>query len=205
MAKRKSHKRRHHRRGRVGASMLNPNGMIVKLGSVAAGFFLGDTINTAIDSLNMLPATPATATAAASPASARVPSALLELGELGLGALLLLKVKKPGAMGLVLRVGGGVLAGAGLRRVAKSMGIVSGYQSVPVVGRRMGAYQSVPVIGRVPAQLSGTPSQLRGFRVNGTSRSGYMPVGTGVMGSVGPIAGDASYQSAYNNGSGYMR
>jgi len=156
------------------------------IGSLAAGYFLGNTINDAID--KMLPA-PAAGTTSSLPK-------FVMAGEIGLGGLLLLKKRKS----LITTGLGGILAGAGIHRALKSAGIVSGYQSVPVIGRRMAGYQSVPVIGRVPAQLSGMPSQLQGFRVNG-----YRPVGSGsnVMGSVGNVAGDAAYQAAYSGGSGY--
>jgi len=187
MAKRKHRSKRHHRR--VGASMLNPRSPILMIGSIAAGYFLGNTINDAID--KMLP-TPA---AGATGLSAHLPTIVMA-GEIGLGGLLLLKKRKS----LITTGLGGVLAGAGIHRALKSAGMVSGYQSVPVIGRRMAGYQSVPVIGRTPAQLSGMPSQLQGFRVNG-----YRPVGSGsnVMGSVGNVAGDAAYQAAYSGGSGY--
>lgn len=187
MAKRKHHKKRHHRR--VGASMLNPRSPIFMIGSLAAGYFLGNTINDAID--KMVPATTTTILG-------MKPTTVIMGGEIGIGGLLLLKKKKS----LITTGVGGVLAGAGIHRALKAAGIVTGYQSVPVIGRRMAGYQSVPVIGRVPAQLSGMPAQLQGFRVNG-----YRPVGSGsnVMGSVGSVSGDASYQAAYSGGSGYMR
>lgn len=185
MAKRKHHSKRHHRR--VGASMLSPRSPLVMIGALAAGYFLGDTINGAID--KAIPA-PAAGTTSMMPK-------IVMAGEIGIGGLLLLKKRKS----LITTGFGGVLAGAGIRRALKTMGIVSGYQNVPVIGRRMAGYQNVPVIGGMPAQLSGTPAQLQGFRVNG-----YKPVGSGsnVMGSVNPVAGDASYQQAYSGGSGYM-
>lgn len=197
MAKKGKGKKRHHRR--VGASILNPRSPIVMIGSLALGYFLGDTINAQIDKMNTS-TTPATANTPAV-AITHVGATVLEIGQIGIGGLLLLKFKKPGMVGTLVKVGGGVLAGAGLRRFLKSQGIVSGYQSVPVIGRRMAGYQHVPVIGKMPAQLAGQPSQLQGFRVNG-----YVPTGSGsskVMGSVGPIAGDAGYQRAYAGGSGY--
>jgi hypothetical protein len=190
MAKKK-HGKRHHRR--VGASLLNPRSPLIMIGALAAGYFLGDTINTAID--KFMPTTSGTSTISSLPT-------IIMVGELGLGGLLLLKKRKT----LITTAAGGILAGAGIRRALKAAGMVTGYQSVPVIGRRMGAYQSVPVIGGVPAQLAGVPSQLQGFRVNGAGNNGYVPVGSGtrVMGSVGPVAGGAAYQTAYSGGSGYM-
>ena len=94
-------------------------------------------------------------------------------------------------MGMIKTVGGGVLAGAGLKRALKSFNIISGYQGVPVIGRRMGAYQGVPVIGGVrPSQLAGGPGQLQGYRVNGMpGNNGYVPNGSGtskIMGAFDP-------------------
>jgi hypothetical protein len=189
MAKKRKGKR-HRRRVSGLSSALNPSSPIVMIGSLAAGYFFGDTINNAIDKF-----VPTTSGTSALPT-------IIMVGEIGLGGLLLMKKRKT----LISTAAGGVLAGAGLRRALKKAGIVTGYQSVPVIGRRMGGYQSVPVIGgTTPAQLSGTPSQLQGFRVNGAG-SGYVPVGSGakVMGSVGPVGGDAGYQRAYSGASTYM-
>jgi len=110
-------------------------------------------------------------------------------GELGLGGLLLLK-KMPVKNKLVrqgITVAGGVLAGAGLKRALKELGVISGYQSVPVIGRRrMAGYQEVPVIGGVPAQLQGVPAQLQGYvsQGSGAGMGAYVNQGSGVMGSV---------------------
>lgn len=164
MAKKKHHKRRRS----VGA--LNPRSPIVMLGSLAAGYLLADTINTPIDKLVT---------------TAKIPAVAVTAGEVGVGALLLMSKKKSGTMGLVKTVAGGILAGAGIKRALKQFNIISGYQSVPVIGRRMAGYQAVPVVGGVrPAQLAGAPAQLQGgFRVNGPN-NGYIPTGSGskVMG-----------------------
>lgn len=177
MAKKKHHKKRHHRS--VGA--LNPRSPLVMLGSLAVGYFLAaDSLNAAIDKFNITPAP-----GAGGPATTKIPGTIVLTGEAGVGALLLLSKKKTGTMGLVKTVAGGILAGAGLKRALKTFGIISGYQSVPVIGRRMAGYQAVPVIGATrPAQLAGSPAQLQGgFRVNGPN-NGYIPTGSGakVMG-----------------------
>jgi hypothetical protein len=192
--------KRHKRRKSGLGAVLNPKSPIIKLAAIAGGYFLGDTINTFLDTLipdSLTVATPATATAAAKPATLSADSAdkILMAGELGLGALLLLK----GKMTVVKTVAGGVLAGAGLQRALVSFNIIAptpstgvhGYQRVPVIG----GYQRVPVIGGVPAQLQGTvsktPSQLQGYRVNGPG--GYVPNGSlGVMGSLYTTADNAS-------------
>jgi len=153
---------------------------------------LADTVNGEIDKVNTPAPTPATATSPATQRSPYLSGTVVMAGELGIGALLLLSKKKSGTMGMVKTVAGGVLAGAGLKRALKSFNIISGYQSVPVVGRRMGGYQGVPVIGAVrPSQLAGGPGQLQGgngFRVNGMNNNGYVPTGSGsrVMGAVDP-------------------
>lgn len=174
MAKRKkTHKAR---RRSVGGMSLNPKSTVVKLVSVAAGYFLADTINGQIDKV-IVPA-PVTAT---STGFSLDKNTLVMAGQVGIGSYLLLK---KGKASLLTVIPGGLLAGAGLKRALKKFGIVSGYQSVPIIGRRhrMAGYQSVPVIGGMPGQLSGTPLQLQGFRVNGYRPTGSK--GVGVMGSM---------------------
>jgi hypothetical protein len=170
-------KKRTYRRKKMGA--FNPNGLIVKAAAVAAGYFLGDTINAQVDKI--LPASMTAATATG------MTSYLPAAAEVGIGGLLLLSKKKPSIIKTAI---GGVLAGAGLRRGLKKAGVVTGYQSVEVIG----GYNQVPVMGNVPPQLSGVPPQLSGYmtsRVNGfkTSRvvggcdngSGLMSSGSGYM------------------------
>jgi hypothetical protein len=184
MAKKKT-KRRHHR---VGAMSLNPKSTLVRLASVAAGYFLGDTINSFVDSVTpasifpvpvatVPPTAPATGFSALGFNQDTVVGAI----EGGLGAMLLMS---KGKASLLKTGAGGILAGAGLHRLLKKTGYVTGYQAVPVIGRhRVAGYQAVPVIGKIPAQLRGAggPSQLEGFRVNG-----YNPTGSGsnIMGKI---------------------
>jgi hypothetical protein len=201
MSKRRKTKKGGRRRRRVGAFSMGGKDTALKLAAIAGGFFLGKTVNDKINSLNTK-VVPATATTAAT-TTTMVPSAVITVGELGIGGLLLLRKGGTGTMGMVTKVAGGVLAGVGLRRALGQMGIMSGYQSVPVIGRhRMAGYQSVPVIGnsKMPVQLSGgTPSQLQGFRVNG-----YKPTGSsvGVMGSIGSADNGSGITTSC--GSGYM-
>lgn len=181
MAKKKSKRRGRSRR--VGAvSLSGKKGTGLKLLAIAGGYLLGDTINTQVDKI--LPKkTNADGT--------KTPNQTVGIAaEVGLGGLLLLKKKQT----MLTTVGGGILAGAGLKRALKTMGVLKGYQSVPVIGKpRMAGYQSVPVIGNtvVPPQLSGTPAQLQGYRVNG-----YTPAGSGM----GVLAG-----ADYGSGSGITR
>lgn len=192
MAKRKKGRRRSRRVGAIGFGGKKMTG--IKLLSIAAGALLvGEQINDAIDKVLI-------------PKNTTDPTALAEaqkkadtygmVGEVGIGGLLLLRRKQ----NMLTAVGGGILAGAGLRRALKKMGAIKGYQSVPVIGRhRMTGYQSVPVIGNsgIPPQLAGkVPAQLQGYRVNG-----YTPAGSGM----GVLAG-ADYGSGVTNtsGGGYM-
>lgn len=204
MAKRKKSSRKRARR--VGAMSLNPNSSLMKLAAVAAGYFLADQINPAIDSAtkSFLPApvtttVPATATAAATSTVTNKSTPMILSGvELGIGALLLMKKR---ASWLTV-VPGGILAGAGLKRALKTAGVVSGYQSVPVIGRRgVRGYQSTPVLAGVPNQLTGVPNQLTGYRVNGRN-SGYTPNGSGAMGIMNGVGNGSGITG--DNASGYM-
>lgn len=190
----KKRKKSQHKR-RVGAihSKLNARNPMVKLAAVGVGFLLADPINNMIDKANPSKVTPATATTPATTAPT-IPTGLVTGAEVGIGTLLLMH-KKGGLIGTGI---GGLLAGAGLKRVALSLGIikpkvaapvnpaVSGYQSVPVIGsrgRRMAGYQSVPVIGSyVPGQLQGNniPGQLQGANGYVASGSGPFMNGSGI-------------------------
>jgi hypothetical protein len=195
MHRRKKHTRRRHHRARVGA--LNPKQPVVQLAAVALGYFLADTINTSID--KVIPASISTAT----DFKKYIPGAV----ETGLGAYLLLS---KGRASLIKTGIGGIVAGAGLKRLLVQAGVVTGYQAVPVIGthhrRRMAGYQSVPVVGGIPGQLQGVPVQLQGYRVNGP---GYMPNGSGVPGmnginGIGNIDGRGGSGITYGGSSGYM-
>jgi hypothetical protein len=178
MARRKSQKKHHHQRRRVGALGMSKN-TLVKVAGAAVGFFLGDTINPMIDSVipsSLFPTT-TTVTPATGFAALGVNQPTI-VGTLQIvGGFLIAKGPSKVKNGL-----GGLLIGLGGQRLLKKAGIVTGYQSVPVIGRRrMAGYQNTPVIAGsgVPPQLSGVPDQLQGFRVNG-----YGSQGSGVMGKV---------------------
>jgi hypothetical protein len=145
MAKRKKGVRRR----RVSGTM-NPKSGVIQAAAVAAGFFAGDMINSAID--KVVPASLATATGITGYAVAGA--------EAGIGAYLLFS---KGKASIVKTAAGGVLLGAGLRRGLKKAGILSGYGSVPVVG----GYKGIPVVGGVPAALAGNPEALTGYNVPG--------------------------------------
>lgn len=151
MAKRKkSTKNRRPRRRRIGAAAaLNPQSSIVRIGSLAIGYFMGETINTAIDKV-----------------AGTIDEKLKGAAEGGLGAALMLMKLGKTKPGLLQTVGGGVLAGAGARRLLKAFGVINGiggYQAVPVIGRKMlpstrvNGYGAVPVVAgyNVPQQMNG--------------------------------------------------
>lgn len=192
--------RPHHRRRRrhVGGFGLKGKDTTLKLLSLAGGFFMGKTINAGVDKI-ITKMTPAATPPVANTQSV---STIATVGEIGVGGLLLMMRKPGGTTGKIMKVAGGVLAGAGIRRAIGQMGFMNGFQSVPVIGRhRMAGYQSVPVIGQrtIPPQLAGNrmPAQLQGFRVNG-----YTPTGSGVMGSIGAIEGGSGLTNT--GGGGYM-
>lgn len=179
----KKHKKRKHRR-RMGAIGGGKSSNLIKVGAIAVGYLMADTINGKIDTF--LPKTKNATT------NVDEPNQWVGVGaELGVGGLLLMR--KRGKYKMATDVAGGILAGAGLKRALKKTGVIAGYQSVPVIGnRRVAGYQQTPVIGGRPAQLQGTPAQLQGgFRVNG-----YLSQGSSVMGGTG---------GRLNTGSGYMQ
>lgn len=177
---RKRKKSSHRRRRRVGAMALNASSPLVKIGSIVAGYFLGDTINGLLN--NLVPASMKTAT------NANKTGKMVAIGEGGIGAaLILIKGKKT-----VLKVAfGGVMLGAGIKRFMNlsKAGVdpasLGGYGDVPVIGayatngqlgyrRRIAGYGDMPVIGSYTpnSSLNGT-SKVMG----GTSHSGSTLVG----------------------------
>lgn len=171
--RRRSHKRRssrrvtHRRRRRVGAMSLTSTNSLVKLAAVAGGWFLEGTISPMLDKI---------------PGFSSLDEKIKGVAEAGIGtALLMGKLTKKRAPGMLATVGGGVLAGAGLKRALRAFGVVSGYGLVPVVGAytpnvSLNGYQKVPTIGAyATAQVP----------INGIGR----PAHSKVMGSVEPGSG----------------
>lgn len=126
------------RRRRVGAMALDVKNPLVMFGPMVGGFLLGDKINGAIDTA--LP-------------DDKVGQKAKGIGEGGIGAaLVFLKIGKKKTP--IEMIAGGVLLGAGVRRLLKEFGVIQGiggYSSVPVVAARhrsrLNGYGSVPVIG----------------------------------------------------------
>lgn len=149
MAKRrKATKKKTSRRRRVGA--LNLNNPMLKYGSIAAGYFLGDKINDAISKAT----------------GDKVDGKIVAAAEAGAGLMMLMskKVKKP-----ALKLIGGVLAGAGIKKALSEFGVINGFYNVPVLA----GYQNVPVI----AGYDTAQPAINGFNVP-------RPVSQSVMGSI---------------------
>lgn len=152
----------HSRRRRIGAASMTASNPIVMIGSLAAGYFLAATpVNDALD--KVIPAT--------------VDKKLVAAGEAGIGALLLMgKGKKT----MLKSIAGGVLAGAGLKRLVDAMKApaptttttaVTGWKQVPVIG---GGYKMVPVIG-APGYTVPNNAGMNGYNVpNNNSMSKIM-------------------------------
>jgi len=170
----KTTKRKSSRR-RVGAVALNAKSPMVQIGSAALGFFLAPQVNNMIDKV-----------------TGTLDAKIVGAGQAGLGAaLMFMKLgKKPS---LIQTVAGGVLAGAGAKRLLQALGVINGYGAVPVIGQRMlqsslNGYRQVPVLQgyQVPASVNGV---FNGYNVPPTPKST-------VMGSV-----NGGYS---NDGSSYM-
>lgn len=192
------------KRRRVGGLNLK-SGTGLKLLAVAGGFLAGKQVNSAVDGLvNMIKKDAAvTKVTNADGTVTSKRNMVVTVGQVGLGGLLLMRAK-----GTIPAVAGGVLAGAAIKAALSGMGVIGGYQNVPVIGRRrLAGYQNVPVIGGAPSQLSGLPGQLQGFRVNGgLGYNGYGSQGSGVMGTTmnpGLAAQNGSGLTS-STGSGYM-
>lgn len=196
MATKKKTKNRKKSR-RVGGIGLKPDSMVTKVLAVAAGYFLlADPINDQLDKL--IPKKEAAPAAPATTAGFMDNIDIVGVGEVGIGAAALFM----GKPSLLKTLAGGILVGAGVKRLMGGPAGVTGYQSVPVIGyakKRMAGYQSVPVIGKVPGQLQGVPAQLQGYRVNG-----YQSAGSGVMGSM-EYNNQAGAGVAVGSSAGYMR
>lgn len=185
MAKRRK-KRGSTRRRRVGGMALSPSSPITQIGSLALGYFLAaDPINGMIDKLLTKNAT----TPGVVPAGTNKIVAAVET--LGGGYLLMAKSKRS----LIKTVAGGVVAGAGLKRALKAFNVISGFQSVPVVGR----------LGMVNVRQN--QRGLTGFRdvpvvAGGPSMSGYTPTGSAALTGYNVGRSVASQIMGSANGSG---
>lgn len=156
------------RRRRVGATALNMSASspLVKFGSIALGYFLGDKINAQITKV----------------VGDKLDPKLIGIGEAGVGALLLLK---KGKKGMLQVVGGGVMLGAGLKATMSAFGIgaigpygrvpvIAGYGEVPVIGKkRVGNYTPNSSLGNY------TPNSMLGANKNPMSMGNIYEAGSG--------------------------
>jgi hypothetical protein len=126
------------------AMKLNADSPIVQLGSAAVGFILGDKINVMVDKV-----------------TGTMDGKLVGGIEAGLGAALVFMKLTPGKKSLLQVVPGGLLAGAGIKKLLQEFGVINGiggYGAVPVIGKRivngaLNGYGSVPVVaGYTPNQ-----------------------------------------------------
>lgn len=161
MAKRKAKKgKKTSRRRSVGA--LNANNPLVKFGPIVAGYFLGDKINDAISKAT----------------GDKVDGKILGGGEAALGAVLMMGKVGKGKSKMFAKMAGGVLLGAGAKKLLSEFGVINGFSDVPVIS----GYGDVPVIG--------------GYNVPQAALNGYnVPKPMNVMGSVSEGTG---------SGLGYM-
>lgn len=170
MAKRKA-KKKTGRRRKVGAT-LNPNNPIVKYGSIALGYLMGDKINAQVTKL----------------AGDKIDGKIVGAAEAGLGAFL---VFGGGKKSMLKTVAGGVLLGAGAKKVMTEFGIggIGPYGRVPVVA---GAYGKVPVVAGAKRINGYSPNaSLNGYTPN-SSLNGKMKV----MGAINPGSGSSVNQTA---------
>lgn len=175
--KKKPAKRKPVRRRSVGAMALNVKNPLLTFGPMLGGFLMGDTINDKIDT--MLP-------------DDKVSQKAKGIGEGGLGAALVFaklgKKKTP-----VELIAGGVLLGAGVRRLLKEFGVIQGiggYHSVPVVAARhrsrLNGYGAVPVIGNgyvTNKGLNGALNGVGGYAVPAPPSSVMAGIGSAGSGS----------------------
>lgn len=153
MAKRKTKKKATRRRRRVGTMALTASNPLVKYGSMVGGFLLGDQINPMIDKV-----------------TGTMDQKLVGGATAGIGAaLVFMKLGKKKTV--VETVGGGLLIGAGAKRLLKEFGIMNGFRAVkPINGvnrpmKRMNGFQDVDVVNgfktaRIP--LGGGASNVMG-------------------------------------------
>lgn len=171
--------KKHKKRRRVHGLGSGKKSNLLTLGAIAVGYLAADTINDQIDKIvpKMKDKT-----------GAEVPNTTIAMaGELGIGGLLLLKRIGPRGMQMPIKLAAGVLVGAGLKRALKVVGVIKGYQNVPVVSgqHRVTGYQNTPVISGVPPQLSGIPAQLSGgYHSQGSGVGGYNSQGSGVVAGI---------------------
>lgn len=152
MAKRKaSKKRKTTRRRRIsGIGKLNAQNPIVKFGSLAAGYFLADKINPALDK------------ATGDKMDGKLLAGLqVFAGLTANGMVPLIKGQK----NVLMVAAGGILAGAGVKRGLTEFGVVNGFHNIPALA----GYRTVPALngynptpGTSLGSYNPTPSRVMG-------------------------------------------
>lgn len=144
MAKRKKSKKITRRRRIGAAGKLNANSPLVKFGSIAAGYFLGDKINEQVEKLT------------GDKIDGKIVAGLEVLAGLVLNKTI--KMGKSTKASLPLVVVGGVLAGAGIKKGLSELGVINGFYNVPILN----GFRSVPALNG----YNPTPgANMNGFRV----------------------------------------
>lgn len=146
-------------RRRVGASKLNAGNPIVKYGSIALGYFMGDKINSQIDKLT----------------GDKIDGKIVGGVQAGAGAFLTFG---KGKKSMIKTVAGGVLLGSGAKKLMSEFGIggIGPYGRIPAVA---GAYGRVPVVAG-KRRMGYTPNeQLGAYNPHG-GLNGKMKVMAGV-------------------------
>lgn len=159
-AKRKKAKRTTRRR-RVGALALSPSSNLVKLGSVAVGYLFANQVNGLID--KVVPAT--------------VGQKIVGVAQAGAGYFL--AFRKGGKSSMLKTLAGGIIAGAGVKRLAASMNLagIGGYQMVKAVS----GYQNVPAIGNRVTGYAPGPGGINGYQTSRQAVGSLLGDGSGVM------------------------
>lgn len=145
-------------RRRMSGLALNASSEIVQYGSIAAGFLLGDTINTAIDKI-------------ADPT--KIDGKIVAGVQAGAGAAYMWL--KKGKKNLPLTIASGLLIGSGAKRGLKAFGMgampLNAYQNMPhVAGPRrlpMNGFQNVPHVGAHTPSSSGMGYNAQRIPING--------------------------------------
>lgn len=177
MATRKKGKKKKKSGGkRMGGIKFKPDSPIVLLGSVAAGTFLvGKPINEGIDKM------------LAKISKTTIDGKLIAAGEGGLGAALAFIKFGKGRRSYFQTVPGGIMIGAGLRRLLVEFGVMNGYRVGAIPG---GGYKEVNVIGNSLSSGYGNVNVIGGYKVPG-QLNGYtvgksrMPLSSKIMGNIG--------------------
>lgn len=143
------------RRRRVGATALNfsVNSPLVKWGSVALGYFIGDKLTAPL--VKMI--------------GDKVDPKIVAGAEVGLGFLLAMK---KGKKNMLTVVGGGLLLGAGVKSAMQAFGLggIGPYGRIPVIAGA-GPYGRVPVIGKRHLGNYSPSASLNGYSPSGTINS----------------------------------